>query len=1396
MEDIEALLARLRDGQYQSRGEAALQLAADADGLELLLDVARRIPEENPTDYEFVHAVFGGIESVASLHEERRGEFVAIFVNAFRRGKSSIAAVGLAKIAPETALAEFVAALKRPPDERDDYAIARGLEQLAADPGVQRRTIEPLSELLFSDGWFVPSTAASALELVDDDRAFELLLRTVARENRQADASRPVSQLLGSPRAAGRVDDIAELLCSLATGDERERDNIAQALNSGAGPDWLRALLTQAATSTPGSVDDPAVVPELLTLLIEGTDALWVAWALRKIGDPINVPALCFIVDHHSGDACKNATHALALECPNGVRALIKRIDAPNKETRSNVLGALRDPGADWRDFRDDKKEAEQHRKDVINVLYAELDSPREDERVLAIRALAALGARARPKLLNKQLSDPSAAVRLAAANSVGALAGWHPTSELRRSLTDEIPQIRAAAARALAPAGKRVRAAELVGLLHDESAEVRLAAAEVVDAGSAKRAAALTDCLNDPIGRVRSAAVRALASAGPRMLSRLGELLHSDDRDIQEAAAIGIAGYGSAGIATLGEAAASANPGVRAAAATGVATVADADHPDASAIVEGLLDDEEPRVRWAVLTALPTTAVNLLARLDLMLHNGDGEERVAAAVAIARLHPAIGDPRRDDGASIEDRTRAKQFGEDVAARLSSALRDSNRDVVRATATAIARVLNALDPSRDRFPAWFQVTRDHYILRVSRQARAVLEALKDAAARDGRTADTVAAAFAAIHQALTTKRASGLIDERTAYFEAPSREPDDALLESLAQAAVDPTQPATRHVDATFYRRGETRIANGSALQQGHSYDLEVAIREAPTGIPVIGQRPAVAKPEPEAEAVDIVVVVEAEGGLVVDEPKIARIRLPRSGDSTKNAWFPIRAVSETPHADKLAEVRIQLFYRLNLLASAVIRAEVVSEYHASERSPLGLERPIVLEHDRIERGFVNLAGEEARSLHIDVRRRDEQFVLEFTWQDSTGRIFSVPAPLALTAGELSEQFNNVRMELLAVTMGDAYVGKVDGTSYEYRVAMRRLAEAGRQLHTALFRREPYTALAEIDRLLDSMPPEPGSIIAISVASEQAAEFLFPWAMLYDMPLPTKDGKMPDPEGFWGFRYCIEQRLHLKWRPPKPAAQSTSSAPIRMAFMLWDKFPNAAEHRTMIEKLAEERPGTLKVSRPPIDRKSSALTALRNDRDDIVYFYAHAHIRQRVNALEAFLSALRDLEEEELEDRPESALSRATLKRVINRALAAAPDPSWIKLSNGRLKLSDDLYEDRALDLDNGPLVIVNACESSQLTTSLRGESFVHFFLSRGATAFLGTECTMTVSFAHPFAKTVLNEVLGGASIGAAVLSARRQFVEQQNPLGLAYSLYGNAAWKIRTVTNSTGADM
>jgi hypothetical protein len=117
----------------------------------------------------------------------------------------------------------------------------------------------------------------------------------------------------------------------------------------------------------------------------------------------------------------------------------------------------------------------------------------------------------------------------------------------------------------------------------------------------------------------------------------------------------------------------------------------------------------------------------------------------------------------------------------------------------------------------------------------------------------------------------------------------------------------------------------------------------------------------------------------------------------------------------------------------------------------------------------------------------------------------------------------------------------------------------------------------------------------------------------------------------------------------------------------------------------------------------------------------------------------------------------------------------------FILTNNERLTLGDLNLEASARKLLPGnPLVVINACESAELSPMFY-EGFVPYFMSKGARGVIGTECKTPAFFATEWALRFFPKLLGGMSVGDAMLATRRDsWTEWNNPLGLLYAVHCN----------------
>lgn len=1370
---FEEQLRRLHADGYLDRAQAAAMLAGTAAGISVLLGVVRDLLAAKDGGRDLagpvaIEALSGAAESSPALRSTVTDLLAAALRGGGAAGIAWPAATALVELDPGRALTELLAAGERPAAEQDQPSLARGLELLATrDPQTRGRLLEPLTRLLRSEDDLARSAAARGLAMIDDDRAFDALLRRV--EDAPQDHHAVVDALLRSPRASARSGDLIRALAEVVDSGSGQAWSAASSLTRlDGGRPVLLDMAERPGQQTPvimalAEAGERAAVPMLLRKLESepGAEAVVVS-ALGRLGDPAAVPALARrLADGRLGAVPARALRELGDE---GLRELVRQFDSPVATARAAVAAALTGPPSAVPMLGVEPAATVGDRLVELLADASDADTAR------IARILGSLEDASAADALTGLLADDRPAVRLAAVEALGRLPGPAAMDDASRLLEDPVPEVRAAAVRTVA-ARAPAAAPELARLLRDPEPEVRLAAVQGL-AGSAEPDAvgALLGALDDENPRVRVAAAGAMPPAGPDAVARLEDLMVDGDGagggagagtaavavELREAAARSLARSGADGMAAVRRAARSADPSARMAAAAAAEVLA-----DGLAVIDDLLDDPDPAVRRRALRAVPVLAAGVPDRADATPHLWDPLARLLGR----RLRSAGPELRPDYGEALVSIAQAP-FGPVVAEELVRSLEHPQREVVRTAAASIGASIDRLDAARTPLPGWLRVQRDAYVLHLSPQAQSVVAALESATRREPETAAAASAALGAVGVALARKRTAGAVDLNIMYYEAPSRERDDELLERLADAGRS-GPGGVRHLDATFIG-SDGVLPAGAALREGETYELEVAVRVTPTGIPAVGGREPFPPVPAEGDAVELLVVAEPGHGITVDEP-IATLTLPATGDSTANAVFTVTADVPTSSPAALSELRLRVFYRLNLLESAVIRAEVVSRFRPDVRSQLGLELPVTIEHDRVERGFEELSPDDARALHIDVSRRDPGYALRFTWSDGEGRATSLTGGLPLTAAELSTALSDSRNALLEVTMGTPFATELTPSADQSVQVLTRLARVGRDLHTALFRRKLDSAIARIGTLLASAPPSRDSVVQVSV-SPDAADFLFPWGLVYDEALPENAWTAPDPAGFWGERYCIEQRLpgtHRRTRPPV----ATAGDGARMAFMLWEQFPNAADHVASLEALGSGR--GLKVAEP-ITTASAANDAIgQASATDIFYFYTHAHTREAagdgVRSIQAALAAM-----------AAGTKEHAALQATFDRVVAERDQPSMITLTHGRLQLPD-LYA-RDVGFTNQPLVFLNACESAQLTPALAGESFVAFFLDRGASAFIGTECTMTVVFAHPFAERLLRELVGGASVGSALLATRRHFLGTGNPLGLAYSLYGNAA--------------
>ena len=116
-------------------------------------------------------------------------------------------------------------------------------------------------------------------------------------------------------------------------------------------------------------------------------------------------------------------------------------------------------------------------------------------------------------------------------------------------------------------------------------------------------------------------------------------------------------------------------------------------------------------------------------------------------------------------------------------------------------------------------------------------------------------------------------------------------------------------------------------------------------------------------------------------------------------------------------------------------------------------------------------------------------------------------------------------------------------------------------------------------------------------------------------------------------------------------------------------------------------------------------------------------------------------------------------------------------DPSGDQLELGSGK--DAVITPAFLDTtkyQRGPIVVLNSC-SSAATSPLSFSSFHKKFRTKRAMGMIGTTIQIPATFAAAFGKKFIEAYLAGVPVAKAIYELRRKLLDQNNPLGMFYSL-------------------
>jgi hypothetical protein len=590
---------------------------------------------------------------------------------------------------------------------------------------------------------------------------------------------------------------------------------------------------------------------------------------------------------------------------------------------------------------------------------------------------------------------------------------------------------------------------------------------------------------------------------------------------------------------------------------------------------------------------------------------------------------------------------------------------------------------------------------------------------------------------------------------------AEGQEPDRALM----------APPRPRYASVRVFREAASAGLRGPELaakepfKMGQTYQLEVSVRVQPVGLKPPAKPRRLREPR-QLAPVDILVVAWPDD-FDIDQP-VSSLTLPPLGDSTHQAKFRIKAKSVSQSAEDLKSIRIMLYYRYNLIESLIVQGEVVRPID-DDTSRFGLTAPLQLDYGRQRladhNDFDTMTPSE---LNVTVEARNQTFTMRFVANRGPNELLSLIAPVTLNFGQLNNAIAGARKALLKVSSSATLGDQVDGDQFEYEEHLKELSRQGKKLWTLLFDQGPNAAITEVGRLLKREPLATGRKIQVSI-EENASAFAFAWALLYDGL-----GEVAV-DGFWGIRYVIEQRL-VRYVAPEPPQPPTEPR-FELGTMYW-KFSQAESQQAYFTHLLGMASQPVKLAHGlPIDDAETARGYLRACTSQVIYFYTHGYTGlpdgQNFGVTPKDFALL-------YESLPKDSPTRKAWQNLYDdvQRRTYESDESWIQLTFGRLKLLDLDQEVGALP--SSPVVILNMCDSAQVTPVLT-ESFIDFFLKRGAQAVLGTECSIRPVFADFVGRQLVADLLQARTVGQALRRIRETAARRRNLLGLAYTLFGAA---------------
>lgn len=585
----------------------------------------------------------------------------------------------------------------------------------------------------------------------------------------------------------------------------------------------------------------------------------------------------------------------------------------------------------------------------------------------------------------------------------------------------------------------------------------------------------------------------------------------------------------------------------------------------------------------------------------------------------------------------------------------------------------------------------------------------------------------------------------------------PMRETFEAI--DATKALVDSLEAAIGRVVNTWFSLASRPLAPEESLAADTEYAFHLQIGP-PLPQSNVG-RPA-ALPEKELkrfqtpEGLELRVILFSEDFKIPAPAQL--LRLPPAPLATQIATFSLRAPSPRPGA----RLRVGVYFRQNLLQSVIVTAAITQR--PSQRHRVG------------NRGIVDFAL--AGALREPELFPERQLnILTNEAEDGTHTFAVVGTSLqrafTLKEGPMSKAVGRARKTLEGICAeGGVQNGKPGryrfdgdnrGKRKDFLADLPALAYLGYKLYTGQVTRQDR-------RFASSLREALGTRATIQIAVADSAEYVFPWALVYDKPLEHNDGKnvlcpafvaaldaggdpgflehqvclfsgcphaadtnVICPSGFWGFRNIIEQPLS----DIGPAGQSGSleikaRGKIALLMAISENLATVVAHEAEVRALA-------KFEVEVRAAKAEIGTGLARKDLQLAYFYCHGG-RQN--------------------------------------------EDLWLGVGK-KERIYDTDLDTWQLDWSvPRTLVFLNGCHTVDFSPDDL-LSFNRVLAGSHASGVIGTEIAVPEVLARHVAKGFLVGLADGESVGDIIRRQRLLLLERFNPLGLVYTPYCHAGLRV-----------